>query len=112
MLITPLQNATRLRSTHDTSLPYISLHNIDAKIYGGEVWTAPVTTALNRQGDQWLKVESINGVPLSGWVAITHNGVAICAEIKDTPDVPVSTAKPVSMTLRFDDGTSREYSVG
>jgi hypothetical protein len=105
MIITPLQNATRLRSTHDTSLPYLSLHDIGAKIYGGEVWTAPATTAYNRQGDQWLKVESINGVPTSGWVAITHNGGAICKELVDTPTV----FEPVTATLYDVNGTARHY---
>ena len=96
MIITPIQNATRLRPDHNTAQPYIGLFNIDAKIYGGEVWTAPVTTAYNRQGDQWLKVESINGVTMSGWVAITHNGVAICKEVTETP---VSNFNPKNLTL-------------
>ena len=109
MILTPLQNSTRLRATHDTSQPYIALYNIGAKMYGGEVWTAQETTAYNRQGDQWMKVESVDGVSTSGWVAIVHNGVAICKEVIEAP---VSNAKPVSMTLRFDDGSIREYSVG
>jgi len=105
MIITPLQNATRLRPDHNTAQPYIALYNMDSKIYGGEIWTAPVTTSLNRAGDQWLKVESINGVPTSGWVAITHNGIAICKELVDAPTV----FEPVTATLYDVDGTARHY---
>lgn len=102
MIITPLQNATRLRVNHDTAQPYIGLYNIGTKIYGGEVWVAPETTSLNRTGDQWLKVESIDGVNVSGWMAITHNGVAISKEVKETPDVlpvEVKPFNPQNMTL-------------
>lgn len=108
MILTPLQNQTRIRPDHNTAQPYTALVNIGSKIYGGEIWTAPATTAYNRQGDQWLKVETIDGANVTGWVAIVHNGNAICKEVIDTPAVE---GKPVSMTLYFADGTKREYSV-
>jgi len=108
MYLTPLQNSTRLRETHDTTRQYLALINIGARIYGGEVWTCPETTAYNKIGDQWMRVEAIDDKPFSGWVAITHNGVQICKEITTAPP---SSAKPVSMTLYFEDGTKKEYAV-
>jgi hypothetical protein len=89
--ITPLKNDTRLRDIHSTNGQVISSYNIGDIILGDDVWTAEVdaTDGSNiKAGDKWLLAKNINGVPAAGWMAIIHNGIAIC-KIVETPPSPV-----------------------
>jgi hypothetical protein len=66
---------------HTTKGDVISLHNIGAVVLGDEVWIAraSATDGSNiRAGDKWLLVKNINGSPVTGWMAIIHNGATIC----------------------------------
>jgi hypothetical protein len=85
--ITPLANDTRLRNMHSTKGDVISLHDIGAVVLGDEIWMAKVTAtdgSNTKAGDKWLLVNNINGTPVTGWMAIIHNGAAICKVVETT----------------------------
>jgi hypothetical protein len=89
--ITPLANDTRLRNMHSTKGDVISLHDVGAVVLGDEIWLAKVTAtdgSNTRAGDKWLLVNNINGTQVTGWMAIIHNGAAIC-KIMETTITPL-----------------------
>jgi hypothetical protein len=108
MIITPVDPDTRLRSESSTAGAILGKYQPGAKVYGGEIFTVSVIKAGNPKiGDQWMKVESINGVPISGWMAIIHDGNTICREVAQP--APPTVFEPVTATLYDVDGTARHY---
>jgi lysozyme len=83
--ITPMTSGTRMRSDHTV---FAGVLKTDLKptdlIIGDEVWTAAADGLEVKKGDTWMKVLSVNGVPVPvrGWTAIVHKGVPICNNFK------------------------------
>jgi hypothetical protein len=91
--ITPLENETRLRDIHNTNGRVINSYNIGAVVLGDDIWTAEINTtdgSNTKAGDKWLLVKSVNGIHAPGWMAIIHNGIAVC-RIVETATPPVVT---------------------
>jgi GH25 family lysozyme M1 (1,4-beta-N-acetylmuramidase) len=109
---TALGDNTRLRSTHDTTFAYIGNYPRGTKFHGDEVWTATATTStstgtiINQQGDEWLRVTDVSGAMTSGWVAIKHKGLDICALTDTQPptEPPAEYVADFDVTLTAPDG--------
>jgi GH25 family lysozyme M1 (1,4-beta-N-acetylmuramidase) len=79
--ITPLKSdGLRVRSDHyavDSPIPNrIGSLAFGRFAFGDEKWIAPVSGTNYKAGDTWLRVKSVDGVLLDGWIAAIHNGVA------------------------------------
>lgn len=81
-------NNTRVRADHNTFATYWRNVNATDLLQGTELWTAPADGTEVKAGDTWLKVDTINGVPVTqvSWVAYVHKGTAICKDFKEIPD--------------------------
>lgn len=100
-----INNGTRLRTGHDvfstvidvdSTLANVQSFNANDKLQGDEVWEAPADGSEVKKGDKWLHVTKRNGnpIPVMGWTAITHKGVAVCknlVEVGTPPEPPVTT---------------------
>ena len=93
MILQPLDTDTRIRGDHNTAGTILDYVNPVDRITGIEIFTAPVDftyegKVIQFAGDRWLKVEYVNSVPASGWIAITHKADSICREIPQSEPVP------------------------
>ena len=61
--------------------------------FGNEKWVAPSDGAGYKAGDTWLRVVSVDGVPLDGWVAEIHNGTKV-GNISPLSTEPTPTPSP------------------
>lgn len=111
MKVQPLQNGTRVRDGHNTYGTIKVLAGLADTLMGTEVFTADVDIkdamgkVIQKAGDRWLKVEFLNGIPASGWVAITHMGESICTEVQESavePDPWIKLTYPNGQEFFYD----------
>jgi len=88
-IITPIWNGTRLRTDHTTFANVVTSYNAGTQVSGEALWTANKDGNQVKAGDQWLRVTSVGGVSVSGWIAITHLGKPICKIVEHIPTPPL-----------------------
>lgn len=97
----------------------IAQFNSDQLIVGDELWTAPADGAEVKKGDTWIRVLSVDGVPIGerGWTAIIHKGVPICDNFTTLPeptlpiaDVDLSFASQYPITIKVNGVVVGTYS--
>jgi hypothetical protein len=87
--MTPISNGTRLRVDHNTFALVITSYNANQLVKGDEIWEAPADGNEVKKGDKWLKVTSVDGVPVSqeaSWMAYIHKGSPICDNFQEITD--------------------------
>ena len=95
MRVTPVDQNTRIRSEHNTSGIIVDYAQPNDIVEGEELFTAPVDftfngTVIQFKSDKWLRVTFVNGLPASGWIAITNKGLAICIELPYTGEITLT----------------------
>lgn len=94
MKVTPIDPNTRFRMGHNTGEVYVLPHLQPGDVIEGtQIFTAS-SSLVNGQGvtyqipgDQWLNVQTVNGEPRSGWVALTNMGESICVDITNGTEI-------------------------
>lgn len=85
--MTPIENGTRLRTDHNTFASVIASYNRGQVVVGDEVWEALLDGEQVMKGDKWLRVTSVDGKPVNGWMAYIHKGMrfAISSRLLNQP---------------------------
>lgn len=115
MLVKPLESGTRIRDAHNTYGVIKYIVGPDDLISGTDIFIAPenivdpkTNSVIQKAGDQWLAVEKVNGSSVTGWIAITHLGNEISAEVPDIPIPPTESPEPW-VKLTYSNGKEYYY---
>ena len=109
--MTTISGGTRIRSDHNVYAGVLTSVGQNITVSGSEIWTASADGNNVKAGDRWLKI-TYAGV--TGWMALTHMGIAICKDFKFANPIPIPIPKPpekmkiVSLTVvtKYSDGSS------
>jgi hypothetical protein len=115
---TAIGSGTRLRYNHNTSSATANSYPAGTVFSGNELFTATEQLSnaggvYQRVGDQWLKVEKVNGkVPVTStgaaitspvWVAIINMTTPICTLVDNGPILPPPTDPIPPQEILFTD---------
>jgi GH25 family lysozyme M1 (1,4-beta-N-acetylmuramidase) len=70
--------------------------------FGNETWEAQSDGSNYKKGDKWLKVLSVDGEPIPGWMAVIHNGTPYGKLAPINPETPPEEPPTASIALSLD----------